>query len=30
LVAGSAVYAPDREIADAMDALRTAATTITA
>jgi ribulose-phosphate 3-epimerase len=30
LVAGSAVYAPDREIAEAMQALRTAATTFTA
>lgn len=30
LVAGSAVYAPDREIAEAMAALRTAATTVTA
>lgn len=30
LVAGSAVYAPDREIAEAMEALRTAAMTITA
>jgi ribulose-phosphate 3-epimerase len=30
LVAGSAVYAPDRGIAEAMEALRTAATTITA
>ena len=29
LVAGSAVYAPDREIAEAMRTLRTAATTIT-
>jgi ribulose-phosphate 3-epimerase len=30
LVAGSAVYSPDRGIAEAMDALRTAATTMTA
>ena len=30
LVAGSAVYAPDRDIGEAMEALRTAATTITA
>lgn len=30
LVAGSAVYAPDRGITEAMEALRTAATTITA
>jgi ribulose-phosphate 3-epimerase len=30
LVAGSAIYAPDLDIKEAMEALRTAATTITA